>query len=106
MHGFYGSMMMPVAIAIPRRRHLHNIGIIRERQFGHRTIHLLLHFLQQSRHSELWLVAVRSVGLAIPWNKLHTHPAKHVIRDRGSVADIRVLGEARRFEPLVSELFH
>src|SRR5437879_1168831 len=98
--------MMTVSIAIPVRRHLDNIGVIRERQFRHRTVDLFLHFLQEPRHGKLWLVAIGSVALAIPGDELHGHPPEYVISDRGGVADFRVLGETRGFEALVRKLSH
>src|SRR5690349_7248472 len=93
---------MPVAFLFSGPK-VHDFGVLRERQFGNGPIDVLFDFFEKSGHSQLGLVTVWRVRFAITRNELHRHPAENVIRDRISVADLWIFGEARGFETLMSK---
>src|SRR5947209_8439230 len=99
---FYGmlrfdSLMSAMAISISVSigwPDIDDIRIIGKGELRDGPVYFLLNFFEQAGHRELRLVAVRRVSFPITRNKLHGHPTENVIRDGGSVADFRILGEA------------
>src|SRR6266545_2290118 len=78
--------------------------VFRQRQLRDRSVYFFFNFLEQTGHGQVRLF--HAVGLAIIRDKLQRHPAEDVINDRGRIANLRVLGETGRLEPLVGEFLH
>ncbi len=81
----------------------HDLGFVSQRKVRNRSIHFFFDLFNQARHGKLRLISTRRIGFAVPGNELMSHPAEHVVDDRGSVSDSRILGEAGRFKALVGE---
>ena len=62
--------------------------------------------LLQARDVQFLLAGVARGSLNIAGDELDAHPAKYVVDDRRSSANLRVLGEAGWLEPLMAELAH
>src|SRR6266542_3021501 len=78
--------------------------VFRQRQLRDRAVYFFFNFLEQTGHGQVRLF--HPVGLAIIRDKLQVQPAEDVINDRGRIANLRVLGETGRLEPLVREFLH
>ena len=101
-----GPKLSPTAYVTLSRLEGNDLCVFGNRQLPDWPVHFFFDLLQQPRHRKLRLIAVAPVRFPIAGNELHRHPAKHVIDDRGGVADFRIFREARRLEALMGEFLH
>ena len=99
-----GSVAMTVSAVCDCRPRGNGGLVIRQRQFRDRPVYFFFDLLEQAGDGQVRLLD--AVGFPKFRDKLQRHPAKHVINDGRSVANVRVLREAGRLEALMREFLY
>ena len=88
------------------RDHVDHFLFTGARQIGYRPVQGFLFDLRNFLERQVRLGSVGRSRLLVAFNELASQPAKYVIGNTGSVANIRILCEPARFKPLIGEFFH